>query len=342
MSVNSIDDDDDKWLQSVQFKDAVQLGDALCKAARHGEIWRVETLLDMGVDVNYREGRALLAAVSQSHSDVMELLLRRGLTLTPQLCNDALGEAAANADAKLVQYFLDRGANAAHDDSSALGLAIPRGNPEVIGKLLAAGANPNAGLGNFLCITIAHGHNEAARQMLAYGADPATYHRDMNALDWAISLGMRDVADDIRSGHNGAAATRDFFTGKTPAQLRETLPLYGDQTGLHLAAKSGHFDVVRDTFLNAGEKLTTQDLMQKTPAGQTVLLLAAQTQQLGRVFDPRLWLGRSEEVMKLHAEHLPAAHRGDIDINQVIVAIDQLKLQQMSQGFKLRPRPPRP
>lgn len=342
MSVNSIDDDDDKWLMKVRAQDVSQLGDALCKAARHGDMWRVTTLLDMGVDIHYREGRAMLAAVSQSHRNVMDLLLDHGFNMTPEICNDALAEAAANGDAKLVQYFLDRGANAAHDGSSALRVAIPRGNPDVFRALLAAGADPNADDGKVLCITIAHGHSDPARQLLAYGANPAIYHRDMNALDWAINLGMRDVADDIRSGNNGAAAAREFFIGKTPEELRKPLPLYGDQTALHLAAKSGHFDVVRDAYLSAGEKLTTDDLMLKTPAGQTVLLLAAQTQQLERVFDARLWTNRSEELHRLHAEHLPAAHRGDIDIEKTLVAIDQLKLQEISQSFKFKPRPPRP
>lgn len=342
MSVSDIDDDDEKWLMQVRSQNAAQLGDALCKSARHGDIWRVTTLLDMGVDVNYREGRVLLAALGQSQHKIVDLLIERGLHLTQTVLDDALGEASAAADVKMVNHFLSLGANAAHDDSTSLGLSIPRGNPDVVRALLAAGANPNAGTGTFLCIAIAHGHGEAAQLMLAYGADPAKYHRDMNALDWAISLGMKAVADDIRSGNNGAAATREFFIGKTPAELRQPLPLYGGQTGLHLAAKSGHFDVVRDAYLASGDKLTADDLMKKTPAGQTVLLLTAQTQQLQRVFDPRLWAGRRGDAAQLHAEHLPAAHRGDIEIAHVLTSIDQLMLQEKAQGFKLRPRPPRP
>lgn len=341
MSVTDIDDDDEKWLMHVRSQNAGQLGDALCKAARTGEVWRVETLLDMGVDINFRDGRVLLNAVSQSQHAVIDLLLARGITLTQAVLDDSLSEAAAKGDIKLVRDFLARGANAAHDDSVCLLNAIPRGDADVMRELLAAGANPRAGLGNYLCITIAHGHAEPALMMLQYGADPAVYHRDMNALDWAISLGMKSVADAIRSGGSGAVQKREFFEGMNVAALRAPQPLYGGQTGLHLAAKAGHFDIARDAFLSAGEKITTEELMQKTPAGQTVLLLLAQTQQLERVFDARLWRGRRDEAAALHAQHLPAAHRADVDIDSLLNAIDHLMLQETADSFRLAPKPAR-
>lgn len=340
MSVADLDDDDEKWLMQVRSQNAAQLGDTLCKAARMGDVWRVETLLDMGVDINYREGRVLLNAASQGQQAVVDVLIARGLLLTQQVLDDAMAEAAAQGDAKLVQDFLARGANAAHDDSVALLNAIPRGKPDVMLALLAAGADPRAGLGNYLCITIAHGHSEAALLVLEYGGDPAVYHRDMNALDWAISLGMKDVADKIRSGESAATQSRSFFEGLDIAALRAPQAMYGGQTALHLAAKAGHFDVVRDKFLAAGAELTADDLMQKTPAGQTVLLLLAQTQQLGCVFDARLWRGRRLEAESLHAQHLPAAHRADVDIDSVLNAIDHLMLQETADDLRLAPRAP--
>jgi ankyrin repeat protein len=345
MSAAGIDDDDEKWLMHVRSQNAAQLGDVLCKAARSGDVWRVETLLDMGVDINYREGRVLLNAAAQAHHKVVDLLIGRGLLLTQGVLDDALGEAAAAGDAKLVQDFLARGANAAQDDSAALMNAVPRGQPDVIRALLAAGADANA-YNAFgapaLCSAISHGHAAAALLMLEYGADPAAMMRGMNALDWAISLGMKDVADTIRDGASGAAQNRTFFEGMDTESLRSPLPMYGGQTALHLAAKAGHFDVVRDIFLAAGAKLTAEDLMQKTSAGQTVLLLLAQTGQLERVFDPRLWEGRRAEAAALYAQHLPATHRGDIDIDRTLSAIDHLTLQNQAEGFQIKPRTPKP
>jgi len=100
--------------------------------------------------------------------------------------------------------------------------------------------------------------------------------------------------------------------------------------------------VVRDAFLAARENLTTEDLMQKTAAGQTVLLLLAQTGQLEQVFDPRLWAGRRSEAAALHETHLPAAHRKDIDIERLLNAIDHLGLQERAEEFQLKPRAPKP
>lgn len=345
MSVADIDDDDEKWLMHVRAQNTAQLGEALCKAARTGDVWRVETLLDMGVDIDYRGGRALLGAVSQSQHAAVDVLIRRGIALGQELLDDALAEAAAQSDEKLVTDFLSRGANAAADDGAALAAAVPRGNAAVFRALLGAGADANArnAFGaSVLCSTVAHGHSEAALALLGFGADPAAVMRGMNALEWAISLGMKDVADAIRAGENGAVQKRAFFTALDPAGLRARQPVYGGQTALHLAAKAGHFDAVRDVFLAAGEKITAEDLMCKAPSGQTVLLLAAQTGQLAEVFDPRLWAGRRAEAEDLYARHLPAAHRGDIDIDRVLNAIDHQRLHEQADSFRLKPRKPKP
>lgn len=342
MSVSDIDDDDEKWLMHVRSQPAAQLGDALCKSARTGDLWRVETLLDMGVDIDYREGRVLLNAVSQHQHKVVDFLIERGLRLTQTVLDDALAEAAAQGDARLTKQFLAEGADAAHDNSVSLQNAIPRGNVDVFRALLTAGADARAGEGHGLCITIAHGHNAAALLMLEHGADPAVYYRGMTALDWAINLGQRDVADAIRSGDSGAVQQRDFFLSMNAADMVKPIDIYGGQTALHLAAKSGHFDVVCDKFLSSGTVLQTADLMQKTAAGQTVLLLLAQTGQLDKVFDPRLWVGRHAEAAALHAEHLPATHRGDIQIDRVLNAIDHAALHKKAEGFQLKPRPPKP
>lgn len=340
MSAADIDDDDDKWLARVRSQSVQQRNDALCKAARTGAIWRLETLLEYGADINHDQGRALLAAAAGSQHAAVECLIARGIQLTQETLDSALGEAAAANDPSLVKRFLGLGANAAADQSSALRLALPLGNAGVFRDLLAAGADPNAQSGHFLCITIAHGHSDAALLLLAYGADPAVYYRDMDALEWSISIGLRAVADDIRSGKTGIAASRDYFTSRDLDTLRAPQALYGGQTGLHLAARGGHFDVIRDKYLQAAKPLTTEDLMQKTPAGQSVLLLIAQSGQLGCVFDPGLWQGRQDEASALYHQHLPAAFRADIDFTRFTAGSDHLKLQEKARQFK--PRAPKP
>ena len=339
MSVTGIDDDDEKWLNGLKSSSPDGLNNALFKSARDGDMWRVETALNHGADINFREGRALLAAVSNQHHKIVEFLIDKGIDLAPVL-NDALGEAAHKSDAKLVRKFLELGANANHDDASPLSLAIPRGDVEVFRLLLAAGADTRARDGVLLHQTISHGHGEAAKLMLQYGADPEVYYRDMNALDWSISIGLRDVSDAIRSGNTGIVATRDYFVDKKYADLLTENKTYPGHTGLHLAAKAGHFDVVRDKALTEGIAIKTEDLTRETLAGQSVLLLLAKTDQLKIVFDPALWVGRAAEMRSLYQNHVPATFQSQIDIGTTAATVDQLGLKQQAARFRLKPKGP--
>lgn len=339
MSVVNIDDDDEKWLMRIKTSSPQDLNKALCKSARDGDIWRVETALIHGADVNCLEGRALMAAVSGQQHKIVDLLIDKGFNLAPVI-NDALAEAAHKADVKLVRKFLELGADANHDDAIALSQSIPRGNVEIFRLLLAAGADTRARDGVLLHQTISHGHGEAAKLMLQYGADPEVYYRDMNALDWSISIGLREVSDAIRSGNTGIVATREYFVDKKYADLLSENKTYPGHTGLHLAAKAGHFDVVRDKALAEGIAIKTEDLTRETLAGQSVLLLLAKTDQLKTVFDPALWVGRAAEMRSLYQNHVPATFQSQIDIGTTAAAVDQLGLKQQAARFRLKPKGP--
>lgn len=338
MSVADIDDDDEKFLVQLKNSSPDGLNEALFKSARNGDLWRVETALSHGANIDFRDGRVLLAAVSQKHHKIVDFLIEKGIDLAP-VRNDALGEAAAQGDAVLVRKFLELGADANHDDASALSLAIPRGNAEVFKLLLAGGADTRARDGVLLCHTIAHGHTEAAAMMLQYGADPEVYYRDMNALDWSISLGLRDISNAIRSGNTGIVMTREYFAQKSFDDLLQENKMYPGHTGLHLAAKAGHFDVVRDKALAEGKTLKSEDLTRETLAKQSVLLLLAKTDQLKIVFDPALWAGgRRDDMLSLYQNHVPATFQGQVNIAAVLSAVDQNALRAQASKLRLKPK----
>jgi len=339
MSVTGIDDDDEKWLNNLKSSNQQGLNDALFKSARNGDIWRVETALGHGADINFREGRILLAAVSGRHHRIVDFLIDKGIDLAP-VRNDALCEAAHAGDAVLVRKFLEHGADANHDEASALSLAVPRGNADVFRLLLAAGADARAREGVLLHQTISHGHAEAAKLMLRHGADPEVYYRGMDALDWSISIGLRDVSDAIRSGNTGIVATRDYFTGKSFEELRVESKTCPGHTGLHLAAKAGHFDIVRDKALAGGITIKAEDITRETLAGQSVLLLLAKTEQLKIIFDPALWVGRAAEMRDLYQNHVPATFQSQIDIGAAAAAADQRGLKQQAARLRLKPKGP--
>lgn len=342
MSVAGIDDDDEKWLNAIKSKQPANLGEDLFKAARTGDIWRVETLLHHGADINFREGRALLAAVSQKHHKIVEFLIEKKIHLDQTIKNDALGEAAAQGDPVMVRKFLELGADANDDNASALWLAIPRGDTEVIRILLAGGADVNARDKEFLCVAISHGHPEAAKLLLQFGADPEVFYRDMDALEWSINIGLREVSDMIRAGDTGVVMTRDYFVQKPFEDLLTENATYPGYTGLHLAAKAGHFDVVRDKLLqDKDSRLQTADLTRQTLAGQNVLFLLAKTEQLGALFDPALWAGRRDEMVHLHQNHVPPIFQAQVDIAALAATVDRIGLKAQAPRYSLRPQGPK-
>ena len=123
----------------------------LLLAAAHGDIKKVQQLLDLGVDPNKAKDMlgftALHLAVCYNHLEIAEKLLAHG----------------ANLNAKN------------QVEATPLHLASKEGHPTIVATLLANGANPN--LQDFEGVTPFHlvtfcGHPEVVENLLAYGADP--------------------------------------------------------------------------------------------------------------------------------------------------------------------------
>ena len=192
----------------------------LVAAVKAGDIVRVQTLLDQGVDVNAAEPDGT----------------------TP------LHWAAYGEDIEIVQLLLDAGAVANNGNRYGvrpLSLAAVHGHAKIVSALLGAGANPNTSVmeGETVLMTAARSGNvDAVKLLLDAGANPnAQEHwKGQTALMWAASEGHAAVIPPLVSyGADLTARSEQGFTA------------------LLFAAREGQIDVVQ-TLLEAGADLDEQ------------------------------------------------------------------------------------
>lgn len=320
-------DEEEKWLVETAPLSLEEKSTLLVKAAKEGETWQVERLLEMNADPSCQNHRALMEAASEGHLAATSVLLRHAQTQEAK--NDALVEAVAKGNAAVVKLVLNSGANPAHDDSVVMFFAAQKNSPEIADMLLKAGADVNAHKGALMCIALAHGHDKVAAVFLRNGADPNIHYRDKDAFDWAAELGHVEFSRALRDwAAKDMLAQPAYFEGKTAEDLRLRIEGRGGRTGFHVAAASGCFDLVRDKILQEpGQRLNAKDLTaEATHIGPSVLLLLGQTGQLHAAFDARLWAGRKDEMLKAYHE-VPSAYRGQIDLPALSSEIDRLALK---------------
>lgn len=338
MSVVDIDnEDDDKWLDYVSSLTPLARAELFVKSARDGERWRCEQLIEKGVDANFRDGQALVAAAGKGRMGVLTLLLTKNMNQSAK--DSALVEATVGGREDIVNVLLANGADASCDDSSALWYCAMHGRDKIADTLLKSGADVNAHNKELLCIALAHGFDDVATVFLKHGASPANYYRSLNAFEWAAETGQMEFAKTLRQWvnsdeHIGPA----HFRAQSLEDLRRVLPERGGRTGFHVAAAAGSFDVICEKILNTeNEQMRVEDLTRiAPPAGPSVLAVLGQVGQLSTAFNAALWAGRKDDMLKAYAA-VPAAYRDQIDMPAVVSAIDHLTIKPKPGKFTLKP-----
>jgi ankyrin repeat protein len=127
----------------------------LLYAADTGDIGKVKSLLDSGIDVNTHGLKRLSAlnwAAYSGHLDIVQLLLERGASID-SFDNDpgwsALMNASATGHVEVAEYLLSKGARIdlqSNDKWTAIDFAAAHAQPEVVRMLLAHGADGAASL----------------------------------------------------------------------------------------------------------------------------------------------------------------------------------------------------
>ena len=189
----------------------------LCKAAKEGDLERIEFLIDNGENPNSvsqsvnafsdQPGKlgdsALRFAVAERHADIVRALLDGGADVNKANKNGAtpLSASTSHSSTEIAMILLDAGANldaTNKEGFTALMYAAGKGNFEITKALLNAGANPNAkdNEGWTALIFVAEqGNPEIAKALLNAGANPNVKEQDgWTAVNAAASMGNAEVA----------------------------------------------------------------------------------------------------------------------------------------------------
>ncbi|MDF2441475.1 MAG: hypothetical protein JWN98_2459 [Abditibacteriota bacterium] len=122
----------------------------LVTAVQHGEIERVQSLLELGLDPNYGEdGYTLLHwAVQEKFTDIIKLLIERGAAVDASYLRGItpLFSAAGDGDINVVRLLIELGANVNKSGPYGIPLhnAIAHRHTEVSELLIVKGADVNA------------------------------------------------------------------------------------------------------------------------------------------------------------------------------------------------------
>ena len=126
-------------------------GDDLVQAARTGNLSKIRSLLEEGIDINHQDHNghtALITASSKGHKEIVQALLSQGAKIDKKTNGGytALISASHDGRTEIVQMLLARGAKINDSTDSgftALIIASMFGRVEIVQILLAHGANVN-------------------------------------------------------------------------------------------------------------------------------------------------------------------------------------------------------
>lgn len=108
------------------------------------------------------------------------------------------------------------------------------------------------------------------------------------------------------------AIQRLKLRGDTLKKKDLLLPDTDGDTMFYYAETWNHFEVITSHLAKNGERFTIDDYLFNRPNKQSMLTSAAERQSLSRVFDPKLWVGRVEEMAELWT-HVKQAQRNQIE-----------------------------
>ncbi len=171
----NISPSDQMWKQTINMRSDYQNTVDLMNAARDGDSWKVQALIDKGaVKVNSQDGiDALATAAYWGHNDVVSVFLRNGADPT---ANDSqsLISALQGGQMSIAERLIGYGAQASAQNNRGLMIAAETGNSYMAQTLILFGADATADNSAALKQAQAYGFENVASVLKAAGATDGT------------------------------------------------------------------------------------------------------------------------------------------------------------------------
>lgn len=276
---------------------------ALEWAARHGQVWTIQKLLNAGLSPNNDTSMAILAAANGGHRDVVQTLLWHDFDPNEKdhcgFCRP-IHRAAAQGHVEIIQDLLEAGADIEaldHDDETAYAKAVMEGRAHVVSFFLKRGTSTENihGRGSSLAWAARYKQIDVMNTLLEAGADiEATTEEGETVLHWAARWGSpksvallldRGAAPDVPDRHGRTPLHHACFN-PVPAEIITLLfqhnvkinrpGLSDGRTPLAVAAVLGFTEAIKP-LLESGADPTMRGACGCTPLALAVRLGHANT-----------------------------------------------------------------
>ena len=295
------------------------------------------------------------SAANAGQANIVKTLFTRGFSLDAETRAETLKRLATyyHSDAAAVMSFLIK--EQSTDSSDAVCWAAAHGRLDVLQTLENSGADVLSGASSFH-LALYGGHPEVMHYLHEKQAD--LYHPALIAAGYGrrqeLPTGQADttiqVYRDLLTQENDHWAICYAEAGgaqKTLSQFRCVPNELGraPMSYLHLAVRAGKFsDVVSVALHEKQNPLRAEDFLVEDYKGVSALMVMTARGELDAVFDPKLWQGRSEEILKLHDGLKKYKAEKALDLQAFSAEITRYGLRQKRNNasrLSLRPGPGR-
>jgi hypothetical protein len=312
---------------------------ALNEAAISGDIDCAKVALGFDADIHYNHDMALRSAAKNARLPMIEFLVKQGADIHA-LSDEPLRAAAKNGREVVVKKLLELGANPDAQDGEPLINAATKGLTGVVRELLAHHANPHFSDDHALRQAAYNGHYQIVKELAENKAD--LFSLRGSAAHLAASEKHTDVVAYLTA--QMAQQRNAFVEALSQSTVREFLRRdYGDtgETGFVRAVKMNCIDKAVARMKEQGDVLTPADLsLIKDRGGRPLGVVAAESGNLGALFDIDLWHGTLADVQGAWNAIPPLVRKSggatEEDFAGIIAGFNQRQLKEKAGKVKLK------
>ena len=319
---------------------------ALMCAAKNNHIDVLKRLIEFKADLDIKNDRgqsALIWAVREEKIEIVEILAKAkaDIDIQDNLGDTPLLHAIYMSNPKIVKELISLGADVNKKDfdleQSPLIAAVRREVKETIEVLVNKGANldvQDKDGNTALHLAVMKSKAVAVRILVDAGADIKMINlRGQSIIDLAEDEEHEGVL--FMLNQRKEKDQKPFV--KIAEQIKEKnlpdLRAYKDDNGdngLTILMLAGQFNRLAEKVKADPEnKLEPEDLIKQNSQGQTLLSLLGQDRLLKEAFNPKLWIGRVDEMTATWKE-VPTTFKNQVDIKKTVYETKRLTLQKSS------------